>query len=237
MAEQPGLSILRAGMGLRPALRPRPGRDRWFGGGRLNASQTAWTATRPRGEQDRLLLGGRRPRGDRRSATASSTGGHRLAAPARAGVKKGDRVVLYLPMIRSWPWPCWPAPAGGGAQRGLRGFSARAWRAHQRLRGQVVLTADGGFRAGKTVPSRPRWTRPWPTAPGGAGAGLPPHRPGRRLGPGMSGGKRRWGRCRRAPWCRPSPWSRGPLFISTLWLHRKPKGVVHTTGGTCSTPP
>lgn len=33
------------------------------------------------------------------------------------GVKKGDRVTIYLPMIPRPPWPCWPAPGSARSTR------------------------------------------------------------------------------------------------------------------------
>ena len=70
------------------------------------------------------------------------------------GVRKGDRVIIYMPMIVELP-ACMLACARIGAIHSVvfGGFSAAALANRiQDCEARVLITADGGFRAGKVVP-------------------------------------------------------------------------------------
>jgi acetyl-CoA synthetase len=87
---------------------------KWFIGGRLNASVNC---------VDRHVVAGRGdnvafhwvgdPEGDTRTVTyADLLRDVCKAANAltELGVRAGDRVAIYMPMIPKQWWPCWPAP-------------------------------------------------------------------------------------------------------------------------------
>src|SRR6185503_13788902 len=76
------------------------------------------------------------------------------AALKRLGVKKGDRVALYMPMIPELPIAML-ACARIGATHSIvfGGFSAEALRDRiNDAEAKLVITADGGFRRGAVVP-------------------------------------------------------------------------------------
>ena len=80
---------------------------------------------------------------------------NRIAAVLKSkGVRKGDRVIIYMPMIVELP-ACMLACARIGAIHSVvfGGFSAAALANRiQDCEARVLITADGGFRAGKVVP-------------------------------------------------------------------------------------
>jgi acyl-coenzyme A synthetase/AMP-(fatty) acid ligase len=76
------------------------------------------------------------------------------AALKKLGLKKGDRVAIYMPMIPEAAIAML-ACARLGATHSIvfGGFSGRvAPRPHQRRDGAFVITADGGWRRGPVVP-------------------------------------------------------------------------------------
>jgi acetyl-CoA synthetase len=76
------------------------------------------------------------------------------AALKKLGVKKGDRVVVYLPMIVELPVTMLACARIGAIHNVIfGGFSAESIAARiQDSKATVVVTADGGFRAGKPLP-------------------------------------------------------------------------------------
>ncbi|HEX8694684.1 MAG TPA: acetate--CoA ligase [Longimicrobium sp.] len=134
-----------------------PPYSRWFVGGTLNAAYNCL---------DRHLDGPRRTRtaflwegepGDRKSFTYEEL--HREVARAanalkRLGVRRGDRVAIYLPMIPEAAIAML-ACARIGAPHSVvfGGFSAESLRDRIRdAEARVLITADGGYRRGGVVP-------------------------------------------------------------------------------------
>ncbi len=134
-----------------------PPHAQWFTGGRLNAAVNC---------VDRHLSGARRNKaaivwegepGDRRVLTywelAREVG---LCANAlrRLGVKKGDRVAIYLPMIPEAAVAMLACARIGAVHSVVfGGFSAEALRDRINDAAAVCLiTADGGYRRGQIVP-------------------------------------------------------------------------------------
>ncbi|MDL2290815.1 acetate--CoA ligase [Desulfovibrio sp. OttesenSCG-928-F20] len=133
-------------------------RIEWFAGGKLNASVNCI---------DRHIVGARRnkvaliwqgdPEDDTRMWTYQMLY-DRVCRCANAlknvGVRKGDRVVLYLPMIPEMV-VAMLACARIGAVHVLvfAGFSAASVQSRiQDCEAKVVITADGLFRAGRVIP-------------------------------------------------------------------------------------
>ncbi len=130
---------------------------KWFVGGTLNIADNCL---------DRHLAGPRRTKaaiiwegepGDQRVLTYQML--HREVcrfanALKRLGVKKGDRVGIYLPMIPELPIAMLACARIGAVHSVVfGGFSAEALRERMNdAEATVVITADGGYRRGAEVP-------------------------------------------------------------------------------------
>jgi acetyl-CoA synthetase len=135
----------------------KPPRAKWFVGGKLNASVNCL---------DRHLSGPRRNKaaivwegepGDRRTLTYRDL--HREVCQfanvlKSLGIRKGDRVTLYLPMIPELPIAMLACARIGAIHSVVfGGFSAESLRDRINDQGaRVLVTADGGWRRGQVVP-------------------------------------------------------------------------------------
>ncbi len=127
---------------------------KWFIGGKLNASYNCLDRHVAAGRGDKVAYHFEGEPGDRRSVTYSEL----LAEVCRCantlkslGVKRGDRVAIYMPMILELPIAILACARIGAPHTVVfGGFSAEALR--DRIidaDAQFVITADGGFRRGK----------------------------------------------------------------------------------------
>ncbi len=138
-------------------LEGKPPFVRWFPGGALNASVNCLDRHLAAGNGDRTALLFEGEPGDRRALTWRDL--HRevcrfAGALRRLGVRKGDRVAIYLPMIPELPIAML-ACARIGAPHSVvfAGFSAQALRDRiNDAEARVLVTADGGYRRGKVTP-------------------------------------------------------------------------------------
>ena len=141
----------------RKVLDWKPPRAKWFVGGKLNASVNCVDrhARGPRANKAALIWEGEP--GDQRTITYRELlreVGKFANVLKSLGVKKGDRVTLYMPMI-----PELPIAMLGCARIGaihsvvFGGFSAESLRDRINDQGaKVLVTADGGWRRGNVVP-------------------------------------------------------------------------------------
>jgi acetyl-CoA synthetase len=129
----------------------------WFSGGRLNVAYNCVDRHVEAGRGDKVALYFEGEPGDRRTITYSqlheevSRAAHALAT---LGVGKGDRVVIYLPVIVE-TIVVTLACARIGAVHSLvfGGFSAEALRFRVEDTGaKLLVTSDGQFRRGMAVP-------------------------------------------------------------------------------------
>jgi acetyl-CoA synthetase len=129
----------------------------WFIGGKLNMSVNCLDRHVASGLGDRVAYFWEGEPGDTRTVTYADLLDEtcRLANALRAlGVRKGDRVAIYMPMIPELPVAMLACARIGAAHSVVfGGFSADA------LAGRIedaecvaVITADGGYRKGATVP-------------------------------------------------------------------------------------
>jgi acetyl-CoA synthetase len=151
------------------------------------------------------------------------------------GVRKGDRVALYMPMIPELPIALLACTRIGATHSVVfGGFSAEALRDRIEDAGaKVVVTADGGFRRGAPLALKP--------AVDEALKGVDcveqvvvVRRTGQPIE--MQGGRDRWWHDLMAgasAHCPPAKLdAEHPLFILyTSGTTGKPKGILHTTGG------
>ncbi|WP_172123610.1 MULTISPECIES: acetate--CoA ligase [unclassified Devosia] len=151
------------------------------------------------------------------------------------GVKKGDRVTIYLPMIPQAAYAMLACARIGAVHSVVfGGFSpdALAGRIND-CDSRIVITADEGRRGGKTVPLKANVDKALADAPG-VDKVLVVHNTGAAVT--MKGSRDIWWHEAAAgvePFHDPVPMgAEDPLFILyTSGSTGKPKGVLHTTGG------
>ncbi|WP_224702921.1 acetate--CoA ligase [Devosia aquimaris] len=151
------------------------------------------------------------------------------------GVRKGDRVTIYLPMIPQAAYAMLACARIGAVHSVVfGGFSpdALAGRIND-CDSAVVITADEGRRGGKTVPLKKNVDKALEDCPGVSKV-LVVHNTGADVA--MKGSRDVWWHEAAAgvePFNDPEPMNaEDPLFILyTSGSTGKPKGVLHTTGG------
>ncbi len=210
----------------------------WFEDGVLNLSVECLDRhLGTRGDQVAIVFEGDEP-GESRALTYRELhdGVCRLANVLRdRGVKKGDRVTLYMPMIPEAAMAML-ACARIGAIHSIvfGGFSPESLAGRiEDCDSQLVITANEGTRGGKRIPLKANVDTALTHCPGvkdvlvfrRTGADVP-----------MQDGRDAWAEplmAAASPTCVPEPMkAEDPLFILyTSGSTGKPKGVLHTTGG------
>ncbi len=209
---------------------------KWFEGGKLNVSYNCL---------DRHLS----TKGDRTAIIWEGDGGDtarytykqlydevcRFAnVLLKRGIKKGDRVAIYLPMIPQLVISILACARIGAIHNVVfAGFSADALR--ERVNDsacRMVITADASYRAGKTIPLKENVDRA--LADNNVESVIVYNRAGSSIA--MKKGRDLWWHeeMKDAPAeCKPEEMdAEDPLFILyTSGSTGKPKGVLHTTGG------
>ncbi|MCZ7370450.1 MAG: acetate--CoA ligase [Candidatus Methanoperedens sp.] len=208
---------------------------RWFEGGKLNASYNCLDRhLSTRGDRLALLWEGEP--GDTETYTYRKLY-HEVCRFAnvlkKRGIKKGDRVAIYLPMIPQLVISMLACARIGAIHNVIfAGFSAESLRGRiQDSSCKMVITADASFRSGKTIPLKENVDRAIDNTMESV---IVYNRAGIEIG--MKQGRDFW-------WheemntasgeCEPEIMdAEDPLFILyTSGSTGKPKGVLHTTGG------
>ena len=215
-----------------------PPHAKWFVNGRLNASYNCVDrhCEGPNRNKAALIFEGEP--GDRRVLRYQDLQ-REVATFANVlkglGVKAGDAVAIYMPMIPEAVIAMLACARIGAPHTVVfGGFSAEALAGRiQDCSAKVLVTADGGFRRGKVVPLKENAD--------GAAATCPTikdvvvyKRTGHEIA--MSEGRDHWWHdlaAKASPDCPPEPFdSEHPLYILyTSGSTGKPKGILHTTGG------
>ncbi|MGX8273596.1 acetate--CoA ligase [Brevundimonas diminuta] len=213
-------------------------RIRWFEDGVLNASVNCIDRHLPARKDEIAILW----EGDEPTDSEAVTFGQlhervcRLANVLKAnGVKKGDRVTIYLPMIPEAAYAMLACARIGAVHSVIfGGFSPDSIAGRiEDCQSTFVITADEGCRGGKKVPLKANVDKALEKVGGvktvvvlrHTGADVP-FVEGRDLDWGVEADKA-------SPDCAPEPMNaEDPLFILyTSGSTGKPKGVLHTTGG------
>jgi acetyl-CoA synthetase len=129
----------------------------WFSGGVLNASYNCLDRHIEAGGGDKVAYLWEGEPGDKRTITYRDLYEEvcRLANALRAlGVRKGDRVAIYLGMVPELPVAMLACARIGAAHSVVfGGFSAEALKDRiNDAAARVLITADGGYRRGAVVP-------------------------------------------------------------------------------------
>src|SRR3989338_4082309 len=221
----------------------KPPYAKWFGGGKLNVSVNCLDRhIRPEasGRRNKAALVWEGEPGDRRTYTYWDLWrevNQFANVLKRLGIRRGDRVAIYLPLIPEAAiamLAC--ARVGAIPSVVFGGFSAEALKDRiNDAEAKLLITADGGYRRGQVLPLKNYADDALPHSPSiesvvvvkRGGAEFPVHiREGR---------DHWWHRLMQdaAAWCEPAPMdSEDILYILyTSGTTGKPKGIVHTTGG------
>lgn len=135
----------------------KPPFARWFVGGLINASYNCVDRHINTWRKSKAAYLWEGEPGDRRTITYGELFRevNRFAAGLQnLGIKKGDRIALYMPMIPEFPIAMLAASRIGAISTVVfSGFSANALGNRiQDSESRLVVTADGGYRRGKILP-------------------------------------------------------------------------------------
>ena len=221
----------------------KPPYAKWFLGGKLNVSENCLDRHLEAGRSDKMALIWEGENGDSRSYTYRDLHAEvcKLANSLKSlGVKKGDRVVIYLPMIPEAAIAML-ACARIGAPHSVvfGGFSPQSLvdRIND-LKAVCLITADGGYRRGGVVPLKTNADKALDSCPTVKKVIVVARlgQPTEEFSADMEIGRDHWYHeliVETEPHCTPEIMDAEDLLfvLYTSGTTGKPKGIVHTTGG------
>ncbi len=211
---------------------------KWFVGGKLNASYNCLDRHIQTSLRNKAALIWEGEPGDQRTLTYEDLYKevNKLANAIKSlGVKKGDRVAIYMPMIPETVVAVLACARIGAVHTVVfGGFSAESLK--DRIidaQAQLLLTADGGWRRGAVVPLKKTGDSAIKDCPSIKNV-IVVKRVNNEIS--FQKGRDHWYHdlIKDAPaYCQPEKMdSEDPLFILyTSGTTGKPKGIIHTTGG------
>jgi acetyl-CoA synthetase len=211
---------------------------KWFVGGTLNVSYNCLDRHVKAGRGDRVAYYWEGEPGDARTITYAGLldDVQRCANALKSlGVKRGDRVAIYMPMIPELPVAMLACTRIGAPHTVVfGGFSSEALSDRiNDAQAKVVITADGGYRKGGVVPLKANVDRALESTPSIEKA-LVVRRVGNEVQ--MKAGRDLWWHDvvpGQAADCPPEHMDSEDMLylLYTSGTTARPKGIVHTTGG------
>jgi acetyl-CoA synthetase len=211
---------------------------KWFVGGTLNVSYNCLDRHVNAGRGDRVAYYWEGEPGDTRTITYAGLleEVQRCANALKSlGVKRGDRVAIYMPMIPELPVAMLACTRIGAPHTVVfGGFSSEALSDRiNDAQAKVVITADGGYRKGGVVPLKANVDRALESTPSIEKA-LVVRRVGNEVQ--MKAGRDLWWHDvvpGQAADCPPEHMDSEDMLylLYTSGTTARPKGIVHTTGG------
>ena len=211
---------------------------RWFVGGQLNAAYNCVDRHVQAGRGDRVAYYWEGEPGETRTITYADLLDEvsRCANALKSlGVKRGDRVAIYMPMIPELPVAMLACARIGAPHTVVfGGFSAEALGGRiEDAEAKVLITADGGYRRGSIVPLKSNADQAVEST-----SSIEKVLVVRRVGHGvpMQEGRDLWWHDvvpRQSPDCPPEHMDSEDMLylLYTSGTTARPKGIVHTTGG------
>jgi acetyl-CoA synthetase len=216
----------------------KPPHAKWFLGGKLNASVNCLDRHVKAGRGSRPALIWEGEPGETRRLTYADLLAEvqKFANVLKSlGVKKGDRVAIYLPMVPEVAVAMLACARIGAVHTVVfGGFSAESLRDRiNDAEAKVLITADGGYRRGSVVPLKQNADDAVSATPSIAHV-VVLKRTGQSV-PMQAGRDESWAdlMSKAKPECPPEAMdAEDPLYILyTSGTTGKPKGILHTTGG------